>query len=340
MRKTLVICVALAAMLTSGVAHADNMAKAREAYRKGREAYKAGDYREALIYLKKAYKLKPMPALLRYTGETYYKLNQAQEAIKYFRLYLKAAPMAADRAKVESKVRQLELIVGPADEEEDEFAPPPPPPPPPMPDDATGPDTAAPPPPDDPVPAPAPAPRPAPKPRRSAVDQPLGADDEDPLLAADRRRKAAQRAGGGSTRRGGERGGTKDSGSGGLFIAGVTTAALGAVGIIVGGVMAGLANGKASELQDIVKEGNPDMNKPTVSYSKKHHDLVVSYDSFNKGAIGGFVAGGVLLGTGVVLIVVNVVSGPKKKADASESRVVFAPVIGQGTMGMTGQVRF
>ena len=115
---------------------------------------------------------------------------------------------------------------------------------------------------------------------------------------------------------------------------------LGAAGIIVGGVMAVLASGKASDLQDIVKADNPDMNTPKISYSKAHHDMVVSYDQFNKGAIGGFVAGGVLLGTGVVLLLVDGMSGGKERADAGLKRVVVTPIIGEQIMGMSGQVNF
>lgn len=339
MRKTLLFCVAMAIAFTPTLALADTTADAREAYRKGREAYKAGNYREALVYLQKAYKLKPLPALLRYTGETYYKMNKAREAIKYFRAYIKAAPMAVDRAKVEGKVRQLELIVGPGDdEEEEEMAPPPPPPP--MPDeeedDPAGTAAPPPPPPDPGTTEPDPATEPKAQPTKT---QALGDDDENPLLAADRRRKAAarqhKRSGGG-----GRRGGKKSEGSSGLKIAGWTTVGLGAAGIIVGGIMAGLASGKASDLQDIVKAENPHMNNPKVSYSKAHHDMVVSYDQFNKGAIGGFVAGGVLLGTGVVLLLVDGMSGGKERADSGHKRVVVAPIIGEQLMGMTGQVSF
>lgn len=343
MNKTLLFCVAMAVTFTPTLALADKTAQAREAYRLGREAYKAGNYREALIHLKKAYKLKPLPALLRYTGETYYKMNKAQEAIKYFRAYIKAAPMAVDRAKVEGKVRQLELIVGPGDEEEDEEDMAPPPPPPPMPDEEeepSGDTTSPPPPPDDPVDN-EPAPRPKPK-AKPAKDQPLGMDDENPLLAADRRRKAAaarqRRGGGGSSRRGG--GKKKGGGASGLKIAGWTTVGLGVAGLVVGGIMAGLASGQASELQDIVKSKNPDMNDPKEAYSKAHHDKVVAYDQYNKGAIGGFVAGGVLAGTGVVLLIVDAMSGGKERADAGQQRVVVAPVFGDQIMGLTGQVNF
>ncbi len=334
MKKTLLFCVAMAIALTPTLALADKTAQAREAYRLGREAYKAGNYREALVHLKKAYKLKPLPALLRYTGETYFKMNQAQDAIKYFRAYIKAAPMAVDRAKVEGKVRQLELIVGPGDEEEEgDLAPPPPPPP--MPDDEPEPapaTTSSAPPPPPPAADPEPAPRPRSKPKATTA---IGDDDENPLLAADRRRKAAARQ-----KKQRKKRAASSGGSSGLKVAGWTTLGVGVVGLAVGGILAGLASGKATELQDIVKEGNPDMDQPTVTYNEAHHNLVVKYDQLNKGAIGAFVAGGVLAGTGAVLLIVDGLSGGKERADAGQRRVVVAPVVSEQLLGVSGQVSF
>ncbi len=162
-------------------------------------------------------------------------------------------------------------------------------------------------------------------------------------MAADRRRKAQARRGAGRRTWGRVSSGIKLSSfrrSLGLKIAGWTTVGIGAVGLIVGGVLAGLASSKANELEDIVKAGNPTMDKPTVSYSKEHHDMVVSYDSLNKGGVGTLVAGGVLAGPGAVLLIINAVSGGKKKADAGTTRVVIAPSINSQNFGLTGQVSF
>ena len=333
MKRTLLFSVAMAVALTPTLALADKTAQARESYRLGREAYKAGNYREALVHLKKAYKLKPLPALLRYTGETYFKLNQAQEAIKYYRAYIKAAPMAVDRAKVEAKVRQLELIVGPGDEEEEEEMAPPPPPP--MPDEDTEPaDTPAttPPPPPPPSASSRPAPRPRAQPKSSGV---IGEDDENPLLAADRRRKAQAR----QKKQHRRSRKAKASSASGLFVAGGILTGVGALGVIIGGVMTGLANGKESELQEIV-DANQSNGQPTLAYNKEHHDLVVQYDQFSKASIGGYVAGGVIAGAGIVLLIVGASVSGGEKADAGESRVVVAPVLGKEYMGLSGQVSF
>ena len=119
MKKIIIVMVAVWAVAALPVQAQANDAEAKEAYKKGRALYKAGKYAEAVVELQRAYTLKPHPSLLRYMGDTYYKMNDARKAIDHYKKYLKAAPQAADKEKVEGKVRQLELVVGASDDEEE-----------------------------------------------------------------------------------------------------------------------------------------------------------------------------------------------------------------------------
>lgn len=339
MRRHALLLLLVSSLCSPAPALADETEEAREAYRQGREAYKAGNYREALVYLKRAHELKPMPALLRYMGDTYYKMNKARQAITEYKKYLKEAPMAEDRAKIEERVRQLELIVGPGDDEEDDedysAAPPPPPP---EDDPAAAPEP-------EPAPAvkPRPVPRPAPKPAPEAqpapakdpeIDmRPTGEDTEDPLIAADRRRKAA------AAQRGRE-GGEEKGGSPAVGIGKWVALAGGVAGMAMGIAFNRLAASEASKLEDAITAGNPDKDKPTVSYSKEHHDMITKHGTYNNAAIGSFVAGGVLLGTAVALFVVDAVSGGSKKERAEARRLYLAPAAGGEYMGFAGEIQF
>ena len=337
MKKIIFCALCLFCAGVSLPARADNQSEARDAYQKGKEAFKAGNYREALMELSRAYKLDPRPALLRYMGDTHYKLNDARKAISTYKKYLKAAPEAADREKIQAKVRQLELIVGSGDEDDDGFD---------EPEDDT----------------PATTPQPAPPPpredpsttttttttttsgRSQAQMAPTGEDTEDPL-AADRRRKAAER-------RRAAAGQTDKGGSGALGVAKWVVLAGGVVGLAMGAAFQGLASGKASELQDRVKTdcpggntscgGNPDMNTPVVEYGKDHWELEQSFKTQQKVATAMWITGGALAATAVVLFVVDGMGGGKKERAAADSgrRVVVAPAIGPNGLGISGQLSF
>lgn len=344
MKRIGFIAICLFCTIASAPARADTAAEARAAYQEGKQAFKAGNYREALISLKKAYKLQPRPALLRYMGDTFYKMNKARQAINAYKSYLNHAPQAADRDKVQAKVRQLELIVGSGDEEEDDFGD----------TEPTSSGTAPPPPPD--LPADTEEPTSSGSSSggttttttttdNSGIDlRPTGEDTEDPLAAADRRRKAREAA---ATRGSTDKGG----GSSAVGVAKWVMLGVGVAGLVVGGVFQGLAGSKASELEDRVRTdcpkgqtncgGNPDMNSPVVEYNIDHWNLEQSYKTNQKVAIGMFIAGGVVAATSAVLFIVD--SGGKEERRAkgeSRRRVVVAPMVGPETYGVAGAVNF
>ena len=74
---------------------------AKEHYRLGVEAFKAGKYADAVKELKKAYLLKRLPPILSQIAKTYEKLNDLDNAIYYYKKYLaEAAPDAKDRDEI------------------------------------------------------------------------------------------------------------------------------------------------------------------------------------------------------------------------------------------------
>jgi tetratricopeptide (TPR) repeat protein len=82
--------------------------EARAAYLRARAHYDEGRYAEAVVELKRAYSLQRISALLRYIADSYYELKKYKLALDYYRLYIKRAPFAADKAEVGLRVRELE----------------------------------------------------------------------------------------------------------------------------------------------------------------------------------------------------------------------------------------
>jgi hypothetical protein len=91
---------------------------AKEHYKLGLEAFKAGKYPEAIKELKKAYLLKRLPPLLVNIAKTYEKLGDNENAIYYYKKYLaEAPPEAKDRADVKQAIEDLQKPKAPPPEE-------------------------------------------------------------------------------------------------------------------------------------------------------------------------------------------------------------------------------
>ncbi len=138
------MCIALAVLLGAGSAFAqDTVARpdssereppraALEHYRKGRELYSAGRYREAAVELEAALALDPdSPNLIYNLARVYELLGEIDTAILHYKRYrsLLAASEVEERARVTGTLQRLE---GARHQVPDTPAPPTAPPPPPV----------------------------------------------------------------------------------------------------------------------------------------------------------------------------------------------------------------
>ncbi|MCC6746476.1 MAG: hypothetical protein IT371_02390 [Deltaproteobacteria bacterium] len=313
MRSSILWATLIAVLVPFGarVALADDEATAREAFRKGRDHFQAGRYEKAAEELNRAYALKPHPALLRYLGQTYQKLDKPRQAVDHYKRYLKEAPQAPDKAKIEAKVRELEMALG---AEEDK------------------PGAAA--------PAPAPAPLPvAPSPSRPAAGgkaqspdlMPTGEDREVPDAIKAQRRAADEAARG-----------EGHAGPGAVFtwLKWISTG-VAVTGLTLGIVFNRMAAGKASDLEAAVAVQNPDLAHPKVPYRPEHHDLQESFKQNRTTSIAFFVTGGVAAAAAITFFIVDATRGKAEAPSTPQGRgVSFAPILAPGAYGVAGQMSF
>ena len=94
------LCTSVAVAKPESNDEAEITAMAKEHYKLGLDAYKAGKYPDAIKELKKAYLLKRLPALLLNIGATYRKMNDLDNAVYYYKKYLaEAVPLLASRER-------------------------------------------------------------------------------------------------------------------------------------------------------------------------------------------------------------------------------------------------
>jgi hypothetical protein len=115
--KNVLATVALGALLCAGpttsfAQQGDDDAEvtkmAKEHYKAGLDAYKAGHFDVAIKELKKAYLLKRLPALLLNIGATYRKMGDLDLALHFYQKYLEEAPQEArDRGDVEKTIAEI-----------------------------------------------------------------------------------------------------------------------------------------------------------------------------------------------------------------------------------------
>ncbi len=114
----------LLVLFLATTAHAaDDRDKARAAFRLGSQHYSLGEYREALVAFKEAYRNYEDPSFLFNIAQCERQLAERADAIRAYRMYLVNAPDAANRDEVRSLIARLEHEV--AEERATKAAPPP-----------------------------------------------------------------------------------------------------------------------------------------------------------------------------------------------------------------------
>lgn len=86
----------------------DSTDAARQHFERGAEFFKQGNYLQARIEFEVAYALSKQPLLLYNLGKTAEKLNQTEEAIRFYDGYLLTDPPEADAVEIRAKITELD----------------------------------------------------------------------------------------------------------------------------------------------------------------------------------------------------------------------------------------
>lgn len=100
----------LLGLLLSVPALADDadVARARALYTEGETAYTAGNFQVAVDKMREAYDLTHSPELAFNVARVYERMSEYDDAIRYFRLYLRrGSPTAAERADIDRRIAAL-----------------------------------------------------------------------------------------------------------------------------------------------------------------------------------------------------------------------------------------
>src|SRR4051812_30102850 len=84
----------------AGAGEPPRKAEAREWYQKGIRHYELGELDLAATELKRAYELNPAPGLLFNLGQVYRLKKEDEQALQFYRTYLRLQPGAANRSMV------------------------------------------------------------------------------------------------------------------------------------------------------------------------------------------------------------------------------------------------
>jgi len=106
------LSVAVTFLLALGAtpARADDSAAAREHYQKGTSFYDLGKYPEAIKEFEAAYEIKNDPALLYNLAQSNRLAGNTDQALHFYRTYLRYVPTAKNRAEIEDRIKQLEQL--------------------------------------------------------------------------------------------------------------------------------------------------------------------------------------------------------------------------------------
>jgi tetratricopeptide (TPR) repeat protein len=96
-----------AASIAAGPARADEMAEAKEHFKKGQTHYALGEFNEAVAEFRDAYRLRDEPAILFNIAQAMRQLGQFKQAHFYYSQYLARRPEATNRADVEQFMVQM-----------------------------------------------------------------------------------------------------------------------------------------------------------------------------------------------------------------------------------------
>jgi tetratricopeptide (TPR) repeat protein len=104
----LALFVASAALTPAARAESRGKQTAEAYYEKGMKAYTLGHFPEAIAEFEKAYELRAEPIFLYNIAQSHRQDNNLQRAIFFYRRYLEAQPDAKNRPEIEQRIRDME----------------------------------------------------------------------------------------------------------------------------------------------------------------------------------------------------------------------------------------
>src|SRR3954469_11854127 len=108
MRKVLSSLLALTIFMAAFPAGADDISDAQAKFKAARATYPKARYKDAIDLFLQANRLDPHPELVFNVGQAYEKAGDVPNALRAYRDYLRLAPEAADRATIETSIKNLE----------------------------------------------------------------------------------------------------------------------------------------------------------------------------------------------------------------------------------------
>lgn len=113
-RVGVVVAIVLCCASGARAAPVDDVESARDHFAKGKRLYDLGRFADAASEYELAYQAKDDPALLFNIGQAYRLARQSSRALLAYKAYLRNVPDAANRAEVETWIRDLEASGSPA----------------------------------------------------------------------------------------------------------------------------------------------------------------------------------------------------------------------------------
>ncbi|HXI60194.1 MAG TPA: tetratricopeptide repeat protein, partial [Polyangia bacterium] len=108
------MAIVLGWLIASAPARAEDTAAtaaAREHYQKGTAFFDLGKYQDAIKEFEAAYEAKNDPAFLYNLAQSYRLAGNPEQALRFYRTYLRKNPKPPNRADIEEKIAQLEKLV-------------------------------------------------------------------------------------------------------------------------------------------------------------------------------------------------------------------------------------
>lgn len=105
MKRAWFIAAILAA--SGGLANAEDKERSRALYEKGKAAYAAGRFADAIAQFELAYRAYPASAYLQNIAQAHRRLEHCPEALTYFERFLAAEPSAPNRTSIEAQIAAL-----------------------------------------------------------------------------------------------------------------------------------------------------------------------------------------------------------------------------------------